>query len=82
MGDARDFTGRPKARNHLALGGESLCLFVDSYAAHRVVGGGNGLNHVVLALTHVHQAASVVEVLVVTFAGHRGDTFDGALKLF
>ncbi len=65
----RDFTGSPETRNRLALSRQSLCLFVDTHAAHRVVNARNGLDDVVLALRHVNQAGAVVEVLVVALSG-------------
>ena len=39
----------------------------------RQVGGRDGLDDVVLALLHVHEACAVVEVLVIALAGHVGD---------
>ena len=80
MRHTRDFTGSPETRNRLALSRQSLCLFVDTHAAHRVVNARNGLDDVVLALRHVNQAGAVVEVLVVALAGHGADAIDRALE--
>ena len=42
--DAGHFTRSPETRDDLAFGRQGLGLFVDANAAHRVVGGRNGLD--------------------------------------
>ena len=81
MRDTGDFTRGPETRDDLAFLRQGLSLFVDADAAHGVVGRRHGLDHVVLALAHVHEAATVMEVLVVALAGHGGDAVNGLLQL-
>ena len=79
--DAGHFTRGPETRDDLAFGRQGLGLFVDAHAAHRVVGGRDGLDDVVLALLHVDETGAVVEVLVIALAGHVGDALDGLPEL-
>ena len=74
---ARHFTRSPEPRDRIAVAVECLGLSVDAHAAHRVVHARDSLDHVVLALAHVDQAAAMMKVLVVALAGHRRDALHG-----